>query len=59
MLLSGISLVAMGTIAGGITLNPVVLGVVNGAGVVVGGIGKKKNYKRKIELSRIAFTTRY
>ena len=57
MLLSGISLVAMGTIAGGITLNPIILGVVNGAGVVVAGIGKKKNYKRKIELSRIAFTT--
>ena len=48
---------AVGTIAGGITLNPVVLGVVNGAGVVVAGIGKKKNYKRKIEMSRIAFTT--
>ena len=57
MLLSGISLVAMGTIAGGITLNPIILGVLNGAGVVVAGIGKKKNYKRKIELSRIAFTT--
>ena len=57
VLLSGISLVAMGTIAGGITLNPIILGVVNGAGVVVAGIGKKKNYKRKIELSRIAFTT--
>ena len=57
VLLSGISLVAMGTIAGGITLNPVILGIVNGAGVVVAGIGKKKNYKRKIELSRIAFTT--
>ena len=39
------------------TLNPVVLGVVNGAGVVVAGIGKKKNYKRNIEMSRIAFTT--
>ena len=57
VLLSGISLVAMGTIAGGITLNPVILGIVNGAGVVVAGIGKKKNYKRKIELSRLAFTT--
>ena len=57
VLLSGISLVAMGTIAGGITLNPIILGVVNGAGVVVAGIGKKKNYIRKIELSRIAFTT--
>ena len=37
--------------------NPVVLGVVNGGGVVVAGIGKKNNYKRKIEMSRIAFTT--
>ena len=55
--ISGISLVAIGTISGGITLNPVVLGVVNGAGVVVAGIGKKNNYKRKIEMSRIAFTT--
>ena len=55
--ISGICLVAIGTIAGGITLNPVVLGVVNGAGVVVARIGKKKNYKRKIEMNRIAFTT--
>ena len=55
--ISGICLVAIGTIAGGITLNPVVLGVVNGAGVIVTGIGKKNNYKRKIEMTRIAFTT--
>ncbi|CAH3018102.1 unnamed protein product [Porites evermanni] len=40
-----------------ITLNPVVLGVVNGAGVIVAGIGKKNNHKRKIEMTRIAFTT--
>ena len=53
--ISGICLVAIGTIAGGITLNPVVLGVVNGAGVVVAGIGKKKNYRRKMEVSGIAF----
>ena len=55
--IAGISLVAIGTISGGITLNPVVLGVVNGAGVIVAGIGKKNNYKRKIEMTRIAFTT--
>ena len=50
-------MVATGTISGGITLNPVVLGVVNGAGVIIAGVGKKNNYKRKIEMSRIAFTT--
>ena len=55
--ISGICLVAIGTIPGGITLNPVVLGVVNGARVIVAGIGKKNNYKRKIKMSRIAFTT--
>ena len=55
--ISGICLVAVGTVAGGITLNPVVLGIVNGTGVVVAGIGKKNNYKRKIEMSRIAFPT--
>ena len=55
--ISGICLVAIGTISGGITLNPVVLGVVNGAGVIVAGIGKKIYYKTKIEMSRIAFTT--
>ena len=55
--ISGICLVAIGTISGGITLNPVVLGVVNGAGVIVAGVGKKNNYKRKIEMTKIAFTT--
>ena len=56
-IICGICLVAIGTISGGITLNPVVLGVVNGAGVIVTGIGKKNNCKRKIEMTRIAFTT--
>ena len=55
--ISGISLVAIGTIAGGITLNPAILGIINGAGIIVAGIGKKKNLKKKIEMSRIAFTT--
>ena len=55
--ISGICLVAIGTISGGITLNPVVLGVVNGAGVIIAGVGKKNNYKRKIDMTRIAFTT--
>ena len=55
--ISGICLVAIGTITGGITLNPVVLGVVNGAGVIFTGVGKKQNYKRKIEMTKIAYTT--
>ena len=55
--ISSITLVAVGTITGGITLNPVILGVINGAGVIVAGVGKKNNYKRKIEMTRIAYTT--
>ena len=55
--ISSITLVAIGTITGGITLNPIVLGVINGAGIIIAGVGKKHNYKRKIEMSRIAFTT--
>ena len=47
--ISGICLVAIGTISGGITLNPVVLGVVNGAGVIVAGIGKKNITKQKLK----------
>ena len=45
--ITSIFLVAIGTISGGITLNPVVIGVINGAGVIVAGVGKKNNYKRK------------
>ena len=54
---SGICLVIIGTITGGITLNPIVLVAVNGAGVLVASIRKMKNYKKKMEMSRIAFTT--
>ena len=55
--LSGRGLVVIGTIAGGITLNPIILGVINGAGVLVSSISKMKNYKKRIEMSQIAFTT--
>ena len=47
----------IGTITGGITLNPVILDVVNGAGVILTNFGKTKNYKKKIEMTKIAFTT--
>ena len=55
--ISGLVLVTVGTIAGGITLNPIILGVINGAGIIIAGVGKKNDYKRKIEMTRIAFTT--
>ena len=55
--ISSICLVSIGTISGGITLNPIIIGVINGMGVIVAGISKKHNYRRKIEMSKIAFTT--
>ena len=48
---------SFGTTAGGITLNPIILGIINGAGVIVASIAKMKNYKKNIEMSQIAFTT--
>ena len=55
--ISGILLVMIGTISGGLTLNPIVLGVINGAGILLTNFGKMKNYKKKIELLKIAFTS--
>ena len=55
--IAGVGLVIIGTIAGGITLNPIILGVINSAGVLVSSITKMKNYKKNIEMSQIAFTT--
>ena len=55
--ISSMVLVAVGTITGGITLNPIIIGIINGAGIIIAGIGKKNNYNRKIEMTQIAFTT--
>lgn len=38
--ISGLCLKIIGTITGGITLNPIILGVVNGAGVILSNFGK-------------------
>ena len=37
--------------------NPIVLGVINGFGILLTNFGKMKNYKKKIEMTKIAFTT--
>ena len=55
--ISSLSLIAVGTITGGITLNPIILGVINGVGVIVAGIAKKKDFKKKIEKTKMAYTT--
>ena len=50
-------MVIIGTITGGLTLNPIILGVINGFGILLPNVGKMKNYKKKIEMLKIAFTT--
>ena len=36
----------IGTICGGLTMNPIVLGVINGVGILLTNFGKMKNYKK-------------
>ena len=55
--ISGIFLMIIGTISGGLTMNPIILGVLNGTGILLTNFGKMKNYKKKIEMTSIAFTT--
>ena len=61
MYLSGkigsIGLVAIGTIAGAITLNFIVLGVISGFGVIFSTFAEAKNYKQKIKMCKFAYTT--
>ena len=57
MSIAGILLVIIGTITGGLTLNPIVVGVINGFGILLTKFGKMKNYKKKIEMLKIAFTS--
>ena len=51
--LPGGGLVVIGSITGGITLNPIILGVINGAGVVVASIAKTKNYKKRLKCHKL------
>ena len=47
--LTSSSLIASGTIAGGVTLNPIILGVISGAGLLVKTVTDNKNFDRKID----------
>nr|DAC81278.1 TPA_asm: hypothetical protein [Corynactis coral adintovirus] len=50
-------LIVAGTITGAVTLNPIVLGSITGAGMVLQTYSQAKGYKRKAELCRFAYTT--
>ena len=50
-------LIAIGTITGAATMNPIVLGVISGVGLIMKTAMEMKNLKSKIEMSKFAFTT--
>ena len=49
-------LISIGIIAGGITLNPIILGTITTIGVLITAFQKKKDYESKIKMSKYAFT---
>ena len=51
------TLVVTGTIIGGITMNPIVLGTISGAGVILSTFTGTKKYKTKTERCKFAYTT--
>lgn len=51
------SLIVSGTVVGGVTLNPIILGSVSGAGRLLKTYSEAKNFKRKAKLCRFAFTS--
>ena len=57
MNLTSSGLVAIGTIAGAATMNPIVLGVISGLGLILKTASEMQNLKSKIEMAKFAFTT--
>ena len=55
--MSSTGLIATGAIAGGLTLQPAILGSISGAGLALKTFSETKDYKRKIEMSKFAYTT--
>ena len=47
----------IGSVTGGITANSIIIGTVTGAGVLLKAFCETKNYTRKIETSKYAYTT--
>ena len=54
--LASVGLVTIGTIVGGVTLNPIILGSITGAGILLKTALEMKNLQRKIDQSKLAFT---
>ena len=55
--IGSVLLVVTGTVVGGVTLNPVVIGTISGSGLLLKTYSEAKYYKRKIEMCKFAYTT--
>jgi len=55
--IGSVLLVVTGTVVGGVTLNPAVLGSISGTGLLLKTYAEIKNYKRKIEMCKFAYTS--
>ena len=54
---TGHGLIAIGAVAGGLTLQPAILGSISGAVLALKTFSETKDYKRKVEMSKFAYTT--
>ena len=52
-----IVLTSTGVVVGSVTLNPIVLSSISGSGIILQGFLKMKNYNRKIEMCKFAYTS--
>ena len=55
--MSSTRLIVIRTVAGGLTANPAIIGSISRAGLALTKFSETKNYKKKIEMSRFAYTT--
>ena len=55
--MSSTGLIVIGTVAGGLTANPAIIGSISGAGLALKTFSETKDYKKKIEMAKFAYTT--
>ena len=55
--MSSTGLLVIGTVVGSVTLNPAIVASITGTGLALTTYSETKDYKRKIEMSKYAFTT--
>ena len=55
--IGSVLMVVTGGVVGGVTLNPIVIGTISGAGLLLKTYSEAKNFQRKIEMTKFAYTS--